>query len=135
MNTIISIFLIINILFIPSQKPTWSEFVRFLEQDHTNWVDYGGEGRTCEWFAMELENNAHSKGIDVYRVRVSFENGINHIFNAVDTLDLGVVYIEPQNDIRYSNVEIGKYLCLPAYNGCWITKGMKIKQITIFDSR
>jgi hypothetical protein len=130
MKVIVAFWLIFNLLH--SHVVTWQQLVTFLEKDHTNWEAFTPD-HSCEAFAHDLENAAQKEGFLVWRVRVDFENGAAHIFDAFQTSDLGDVYIEPQNDERYTVPEVGGYLCYIDTGSCWTAKGMKIVQVTTFD--
>jgi hypothetical protein len=91
---------------------TWKELNLFLSNDHTNWNKYIPEKYMCVNFAMDLVANAQKQNINAWIVGVSFDCSIaGHTFVAFNTVDKGVVWIEPQYDYNYNAVEIGKPLC------------------------
>jgi hypothetical protein len=111
---------------------TWKDVYTFLEKDHTNWQQFTGE-HNCEAFSKDLRDAGQENGIQFFRVRVNFENGAAHIFNAVETSDLGIVYIEPQADMRYAEPKVSGYLCDNSSGICWIAEGMKIVAVMEYD--
>lgn len=94
-----------------SQKPTLTEVLLFLRYDQTDSPEYKPEEYICEDFALQLQKNGIAAGYDFYRVRVNFSNAVGHMFNAIDTLDKGTVYIEPQDDLPYEKPQIGGFIC------------------------
>ena len=124
-----NILLVLVLLFHPV---TWKDVYTFLDKDHTNWQEYTGE-HNCEAFAKDLRDAGWQQGIRFYRVGVGFENGARHIFNAVETSNLGTVYIEPQSDMRYTEPKVGGYLCDNSTGICWTAEGMKIVEVTEYD--
>jgi hypothetical protein len=91
---------------------TWRELNVFLAGDHTNWNAYNASKYTCVNYAMDLVANAEKQKIRSWIVSVEFDRSeIGHVFVAFPTSDMGVVWIEPQNDYAYNAVEVGKALC------------------------
>ncbi len=94
------------------QAISWQQLTQFLSDDHTNWREYDLEDYNCVDFAIDLVANARYSAIDAKIVTVQFvgqETG--HAFVAFETSDRGTVFVEPQGDNTYSNVEIGYDLC------------------------
>lgn len=98
----------------PNYQPiTWIELNDFLAGDHTNWHAYDFETYNCVNFAMELVTNARAAGINAWIVTVEFkDSNIGHAFVAFPTIDKGNIWIEPQSDYAYAEVEVGQPLCL-----------------------
>ena len=94
---------------------TWMELIRFFEGDRTNFNSnnkYDPIIYICRDFAVDLVENAETQNIKAWIVGVEFyDDEISHAFVAFVTNDRGVVYIEPQADIPYSNPEVGQRLC------------------------
>ena len=91
---------------------SWKELNDFLASDHTNWNKYIPGKYECVNFAIDLVENAKRQNIDSEIVAVYFANGEGHSFVAFNTVDKGIVWIEPQSDYAYNTVEVGKALCL-----------------------
>jgi hypothetical protein len=61
---------------------------------------------------MDLVAAAHKQYIDAWIVAVEFDRDtVGHAFVAFQTTDMGVVWIEPQSDYAYAELEIGQPLC------------------------
>jgi hypothetical protein len=94
------------------QLISWQDLNVFLANDHTNWNKYIPGKYTCVNYAMDLVAAAHKANIDAWIVAVEFDrDAVGHAFVAFQTTDLGVVWIEPQSDYAYVEVEIGQPLC------------------------
>jgi len=87
--------------------PTYSDVIKFLNNDNTNEKPYDDETFNCADFAQEVNNNAEEQGIRCAYVGVNLSCGIPHACVAFDTTDNGIVYYEPQSDEKV-NLEIGK---------------------------
>jgi hypothetical protein len=91
---------------------SWQELTRFLADDHTNWREYDLENYNCLDYAIDLVANARYANIDAKIVTVQFVGQpTGHAFVAFETSDRGTIFVEPQGDNTYSNVDIGNYLC------------------------
>jgi hypothetical protein len=91
---------------------TWKELASFLSDDHTNWNNYVPDYYVCLDFSIALVENAGKQNIKAWIVGVEFYNQEEgHAFVAFETTDLGVVFIEPQSDYRFTNPKVGKPLC------------------------
>ncbi|MBA3075212.1 MAG: hypothetical protein FP831_16535 [Anaerolineae bacterium] len=94
------------------QTLSWLELTRFLSADHTNWGEYHLEDYNCMDFAIDLVANARAANISAKIVTVQFVGQeLGHAFVAFETSDRGTIFVEPQGDNTYSNVEIGNILC------------------------
>ncbi len=95
-----------------TRQITWQELVDFLAEDHTNWHTYDLEDYNCMDYAIDLTANARLENIEVRIVTVDFVGQeLGHAFVAFETKDKGTVFVEPQGDNTYSNVNIGYDLC------------------------
>ena len=107
---------------------TWKELAAFLVKDTTNQNTYSmSDNYVCVEFSTDLVNNLHNAGYDAWVVAVIWSNDSipGHAFVAVPTSDLGIVYIEPQKDIRYIPPEVGKPLCtIDDPNSCQAVGGI-----------
>lgn len=94
------------------QNISWLELTRFLAADHTNWGEYHLEDYNCMDFAIDLVANARKANISAKIVTVQFVGQpLGHAFVAFETTDRGLIFVEPQGDNTYSNVDIGNLLC------------------------
>ena len=101
----------------PTSEPeyrylSWSQLVKFLSDDHTNWNEYDLETYNCVDYAVDLAENARNENIKVRLVGVDFVGQpTGHAFVEFETIDRGIIFVEPQGDNTYSNVKIGNQLC------------------------
>ena len=89
------------------KDPTYNEMMLFLKTDDTDKAEYIKDEYVCTGFATDLCNNAEEKGIRCAYVSIKFPEGTGHTIVAFNTIDKGLIYIEPQHD-DLVRVEIGK---------------------------
>jgi len=85
---------------------THRELREFLAEDKTDANRYVPGEYICFDFAAELNNRAETKGIRAAYVRIRFQEW-GHAIVAFETVDRGLVFIEPQSD-REVELVIGK---------------------------
>jgi len=78
-------------------NPTYEEMREFLAGDKTDSKPYIKGEYVRFHFAVELNNNAEASGIRVAFVRV-FSRERGHGMVAFETIDKGLIFIEPQSD-------------------------------------
>lgn len=79
-------------------NPTYSEMYNFLQQDKTSDREWTAE-YTCRHFSTDVNNNAESQGIRCGYVWIAFEDSdTGHAIVAFETVDRGIIFIEPQSD-------------------------------------
>lgn len=109
-------------------QPSHKQVLAFLGADDTDKL----QGVNCIVFTQRLLQNAHGAGWLCYPVVLNFAEGGSHVLVAFDTVDKGLVFIEPQTDEQVE-VEIGKeygrYLCEGSF--CSFRKYF-ISQVGIF---
>lgn len=86
--------------------PTYSELKEFLASDKTDSNSFISGEYVCFDFAAELNNNAEANGIRAAYVRIRSKEWA-HAVVAFDTVDRGIIFIEPQSDMEVELV-IGK---------------------------
>lgn len=79
-------------------NPTFDELIEFLQSDTTDENFYEVGSYVCFDFAAELNNNADAAGIRAAYVRIRAQEWA-HALVAFDTVDKGLVFIEPQSDV------------------------------------
>ena len=84
---------------------TYDGVLAFLAQDKTDESEYVADFYVCSHFARDVCNNAEEAGIRCAFVELRY-SGQGHTIVAFDTIDMGLVYFEPQSDERV-NPEIG----------------------------
>ncbi|UCH71812.1 MAG: hypothetical protein JSW62_05285 [Thermoplasmatales archaeon] len=88
--------------------PTYNEVERFIANDETDEIEFDEENFDCENFAQTVNSNAENQGIRCAFVIMYFEqNKTGHAIVGFNTVDQGMVYIEPQSDEWVENFEIG----------------------------
>jgi hypothetical protein len=97
------------------KDPTYKQMMSFIREDETDKRRYIEGEYVCENFAMDICNNAEEKGIRCAYAMIAFLEG-GHAIVAFNTIDRGLIYIEPQYD-DIVNPVIGKH-----YYKCVITK-------------
>ncbi len=92
--------------------PTYKQMLTFLRNDRTDRRDYVAAEYVCEDFAKDVCNNAEEKGMRCAFVAMSYPEG-GHAIVGFDTVDAGLVYVEPQSD-EIAEPVIGKryYECV-----------------------
>ncbi|MFC1920281.1 hypothetical protein ACFLYQ_00985 [Chloroflexota bacterium] len=88
------------------RNPTHTELRQFLSADNTNLNTFISGKYVCYDFVAEMNNNAEVAGIRAAYVRIRSANWA-HALVAFETVDRGLVFIEPQSD-KEVILEIGK---------------------------
>ena len=93
------------------------------EGDDTDEAQYIEGEYECIEFTTDLCNSAEEKGIRCAYVSVRFPDGRGHAIVAFNTIDKGLIYIEPQYD-DLVNIVIGKpfYKCVVPKEGVTYVK-------------
>lgn len=102
------------------RNPTYQEVKKFLKDDKTNEKRYIPSVYTCEDFSADVNNNAEKIGFRCGFVILHFKGTeYGHALIVFETIDKGLIYIEPQND-KEVKVALGvKY---------WIDNGFEPQQ-------
>jgi hypothetical protein len=87
-------------------NPTYKELREFLASDKTDLNTYISGEYVCFDFAAELNNNAEARGIRAAYVRIRAKEWA-HAVVAFETVDRGLIMIEPQSDTEIELV-VGK---------------------------
>lgn len=105
------------------KDPSYNDMLRFLEDDDTDKAEYIEDEYECIEFTTDLCNRAEEKGIRCAYVSVRFPDGRGHAIVAFNTIDKGLIYIEPQYD-DLVNIVIGKpfYKCVVPKEGVTYVK-------------
>jgi hypothetical protein len=90
-------------------NPSYSELVSFVAEDLTDTLVYT-DYFTCVDFSNTFVRNFRNKGYYSCVAYVEFEKGA-HDFVAVNTTDMGVLYVEPQNDAIIYSLKVGDNYC------------------------
>jgi hypothetical protein len=80
--------------------PTYEQAYNFIKKDETNLNTFDEVNYNCNHFSRDVNNNAKKQGLRCGYVIISLSGGIPHAIVAFDTTDQGIVFFEPQNDMR-----------------------------------
>ena len=78
-------------------NPIYKELMGFLARDKTDSKAYLEGAYVCFDFAAEVNNNAEIEGIRAAYVRIHFPEEPGHAIVAFETVDKGLIFIEPQS--------------------------------------
>ena len=94
------------------KDPTYRQMVSFIKEDKTDERQYIEDEYVCQNFAMDICNNAEEEGIRCAYVIIGYPDR-GHVIVAFNTIDRGLIYVEPQHD-DVVEPEIGKhyYKCI-----------------------
>lgn len=79
------------------RNPTYKELKEFLARDKTDSIPYVSGQYVCFDYTAELNNNAEANGIRAAYVRIRAKEWA-HAVVAFQTVDRGLIFIEPQSD-------------------------------------
>ena len=79
------------------RDPTYAEAMAFVDSDQTDKNDYQPFSYVCYDFSADFNNNALNAGFRVGFVYIEFPESA-HAIVCFDTLDSGLIFIEPQSD-------------------------------------
>ena len=113
-------------------NPTYSELLKFIARDATNYNDYIEGEYTCVDFANTLVKNLMKEGYFACTARVEFED-VAHAIVVVNTTDKGLVYIEPQDDSIIKEINVGDNYCSLVNWDCYWTIIRICDCFTVFD--
>ncbi|MFC1984151.1 hypothetical protein ACFLVO_03980 [Chloroflexota bacterium] len=88
------------------RNPTHKEMREFLANDETDSCSFAAGEYVCSDFAAQVNNNAETGGIRAAYVRIRSKEW-GHAVVAFETVDRGLIFIEPQSDKQIELV-IGK---------------------------
>ena len=98
-------------------KPTYEEVMKFIKNDETDKEKYIIHDFDCSHFSSIVVKNALSSNIFACVVDIDFDANSDgeidsgHMIVAFNTIDKGIIYIEPQND-KIVDLHIGmNYWC------------------------
>lgn len=87
------------------RDPTYQEALQFINDDRTDANQYDDETYTCANFAADFKNNAFDVGYRCGYVGIEFPI-YAHAIVCFNTIDKGLIFIEPQDD-EIVSVRIG----------------------------
>ena len=88
--------------------PSYNEVSSFMSSDTTNEIPFDSDTFDCENYVLEVNNNAEAQGIRCAMVVMYFDGiDVGHAIVGFNTVDRGMIYVEPQTDDWVENFEIG----------------------------
>lgn len=88
--------------------PTYNEIASFIAQDKTDEEEYIEDVFDCEQFSQQVNTNAENAGIRcAYVIIYFYDTDAGHGIIGFNTVDQGMVYVEPQSDEWVENLEAG----------------------------
>jgi hypothetical protein len=89
------------------RDPTYDEVRQFLAQDRTDANKYVEGEYVCSDFAADVNTSAEAQGLRCALVEIKYPEGSGHAVVAFQTVDRGLVFIEPQYDEEVT-IELGR---------------------------
>jgi len=89
------------------RDPAYHEVKQFLAQDRTDANQYVEGEYVCSDFAAYVNTNAEAQGLRCALVEIKYPEGSGHAVVAFQTVDRGLVFIEPQYDEEVA-IELGR---------------------------
>ncbi|MDD4860128.1 MAG: hypothetical protein PHR56_08020 [Dehalococcoidales bacterium] len=80
------------------KDPTYQQMLDFLKTDTTDQKSYIVGRYECRHFATDVCNSAELAGIRCAYVSLGYPQDMGHAIVAFNTIDKGLVYVEPQSD-------------------------------------
>lgn len=113
--------------------PSFEELKKFVDEDYTETLEYEAENNTfiCTDFANTFVKNFRERGyyscLAVIYLLDDYEDKEGaHSIVAVKTSDVGLVYVEPQNDKIIFSLKVGEDYCSKMNWNCrWIITNIK----------
>lgn len=104
------------------RDPTYRQALDFLKKDKTDRGEYIEDTYVCSHFARDVCNNAGVEGLLCAYVGLIYPEG-GHAIIALETIDRGLVYFDPQTDEKVNPV-LGKpyYQCVVPREGYYYEK-------------
>jgi hypothetical protein len=100
--------------------PTYNEVLNFIENDKTNEKNYIEDVFDCEQFSQQVNANAENIGIRcAYVIIYFYDTDAGHGIIGFNTVDQGMVYVEPQTDEWVENLKEGN----DYWTDCLVPKG------------
>lgn len=80
------------------RDPTYREAVQFIASDQTDKNEYDKVSYNCFHYTADVKNNAFDIGFRCGFVFIDYDYGPGHAIVCFDTVDQGLIYVEPQTD-------------------------------------
>lgn len=100
---------IINNIISVYKKVYYNDVKEFLVTDKTDTLKYTSNKFDCKNFSSTLKEKANSQGMLCAVVILDYNTSASsHAINAFDTIDYGVIFVEPQSDVMIEDIHIGE---------------------------
>jgi hypothetical protein len=97
------------------RDPTYSEMKQLLREDDTDKHKYIEGSYTCTNYAADLNNNALDAGYKAAYAYIEYPDGNGHAIAAFQTVDKGLIFVEPQFDKEVQVVVGSSYSVLNGF--------------------
>lgn len=101
------------------RDPTYKEMKDFVAADLTNMKLYIREAYTGDQFSRDVNNSAKEKGLRCAFVLISYSGGKGNNLVAFQTVDKGLVFINPRDDKEMKVAEGVRYWRDNSYTVTW----------------
>lgn len=98
------------------KNPTYEEMQVFLASDTTDLHPFIEGTYECKQFCFDLIRNARQQGYRAGYVTLSNPQGDDHAIVCFDTIDVGLVFVEPQLDLILSTAHLSNMLTEQSYS-------------------
>ncbi len=111
-------------------NPTYKQVKDFIAKDETDKNEYIENEYTCFDFSADVNNNAEKEGIRCGMVLIRFKSGEGHALVVFETVDKGLIFIEPQDD-KEVKVAVGIRYWRDNYENVIVKHDDTITKVTI----
>jgi len=91
--------------------PTLKILREFINDDNTDGRIYDADTFDCTSFSNMFIDHFRKKGFYSCLVEIDFDDNTAHNLVAVNTSDMGIIYVEPQTDKMFYSLNIGDDYC------------------------
>jgi hypothetical protein len=97
-------------VFAAYENPTYMDAIIFVAQDQTDKNEYIFPDYVCTHFTEDFVDNARSAGWRAGYVRLNNPDGPGHAIAVFLTTDMGLFFVEPQNDFIFPSERMSEML-------------------------
>ena len=90
------------------RNPSWEELKNFVKTDNIDQVTYNIDTFACTGYATILRDRARTLGFRTAIVQVLLPGTAGHVFDAIQTSDAGLVYIDCTQADKVAYIQIGQ---------------------------
>jgi hypothetical protein len=89
-----------------AENPTYQQMIDFIKSDRTDEIPYNRSSFDSADFAERVQNNAESVGYKCAWVHINFNDGVEYMCNAFNTVDRGLIFVDCTNYGKSDNDKI-----------------------------